>query len=134
MKTKHFRLGLVLSVLMVLAAACGFSFTTANFASAEMAKDPEGSQPATTFAPDDTFYAVIELDNAPEDTQVRAEWTAVDVAGEEPNTPIDSAQLSTGSGQLHFSLENNTPWPEGEYKVDLFIEDELERTLEFEVQ
>jgi hypothetical protein len=124
----------VLAGVMILVAACGFSFTTANFASAELAKDPEGSQPTTTFAPDDTFYAVIELDNAPEDTQVRAEWTAVDVAGEEPNTPIDSAQLSTGSGQLHFSLENNTPWPEGEYKVDLFIEDELERTLEFEVK
>ena len=134
MKNKFYILGFVTAGLMILATACGFSFTTANFASAELAKDPEGNQPTTTFSPEDTFYAVIELDNAPEDTAVRAEWTAVNVEGAEPNLEIDSAEITTGSGQIHFSLENNTPWPEGEYQVDLFIEEELETTLEFEVQ
>lgn len=134
MSNKKITLGLVITLLIILTASCGFSFTTANFASAKMAKDPEGDQPTTTFAPEDTFYAVIDLDNAPEGTTVRAEWTAVDVEGTEPNTAIDAAELTTGTNQLHFTLENDTPWPEGDYKVDLFIDGELEKTLAFEVQ
>ncbi len=131
---KKFQLGVVLTVFMVTALACGFSFTTANFDSATMAQDAEGNQPTSTFSPDDTFYAVVELQNAPDDTKVRAEWTAVDVEGEEENTVIDSAEITTGSDQLHFTLENNSPWPAGSYQVDLYIDGELEQSLEFQVE
>lgn len=131
---KKFQLGIVLTVFAITALACGFSFSTANFGSATMARDAEGNRPTSTFSPEDTFYAVVELQNAPDDTTVRAEWTAVDVQGEEENTPIDSAEITTGSDQLHFTLENNTPWPAGSYKVDLYIDGELEQTLEFQVE
>jgi hypothetical protein len=42
--------------------------------------------------------------------------------------------LSTGSGSVHFDLSNNGLWPVGKYKVDIFLNDNLERTLEFTVQ
>ena len=134
MKRNIFRLGLLTAVIIVATSACGFSFTTANIAEARMAKDPEGNQPTETFTPQDTFYVVVDLDNAPEDTVIRSEWTAVDVEGAEPNTSIDSAELTTGSGQLHFKLENNSPWPPGEYQVELFIDDESRETLDFQVE
>lgn len=119
---------------MAVTIACGFSFSTPNFDSTKMALDPEGEQPTTVFSPQDTFYAVVDLKNAPDDTAVRAEWVAVDVKGEESDFVIDSTEITTGSNQLHFNLKNNSPWPAGEYQVNLYIDDELEETLEFQVQ
>ena len=117
-------------------SACGFSASTANISEAQMARDPEGNDPTTVFSPQDTFYAVGELSNAPDDTTVRAVWTAVDVEGADPDTRIDEVSATGGSGPFQFELTNDGPWPVGEYKVDLFLDDEQEpaRTLEFEVQ
>jgi hypothetical protein len=119
---------------MAVTIAYGFSFSTPNFDSTKMALDPEGEQPTTVFSPQDTFYAVVDLKNAPDDTAVRAEWVAVDVEGEESDFVIDSTEITTGSNQLHFNLKNDSPWPAGEYQVNLYIDDELEETLEFQVQ
>jgi hypothetical protein len=99
-----------------------------------MATDPQAENPTTTFSTQDTFYAVVDLDNAPDDTNVRAVWYAVDVEGENPETKINETQINTGSSQLHFELENTSPWPKGDYKVELFINDKLEQTLEFQVE
>lgn len=129
---------LFLAATAVLAACGGdgeVSFSTANIQDAFLAKDEEGNEKTTTFAADDTFYAIVDLANAPDETEVRATWTAVDVgSAAEPNTMLDEATLTTGSGTLTFDMSNTTPWPAGEYKVDLYLNDELDRTLEFVVE
>jgi len=114
--------------------ACGFSVSTASIDDAWMAADEEGSQRTTAFPQDATFYAIVDLANAPDDTTVRAAWTAVEVEGTDPDTAIDETELTTGSGNLVFQLNNENLWPAGRYKVDLYLNDELDRTLEFEVQ
>jgi hypothetical protein len=127
-------LGIVLMTLTV--SACSFSASTANIGDAKMARDKEGNDPTTVFSPNDTFYCVVDLSNAPDDTVVKAVWTAVDVEGADPNTKIDETSVTSGSGQLQFDLTNEGIWPIGEYKVDLFLNDAQEptRTLEFEVR
>ena len=127
-------LGIALMALTL--PACSFSASTANISEAKMARDEEGNNPTKVFSPDDTFYCVVELSNAPDDTAVKAVWSAVDVEGANPNTKIDETSITSGSGQLQFNLTNDGPWPVGEYEVDLFLNDEEEpaRTLEFEVQ
>ena len=67
----------LLSALLLV--ACEFSATTANVKSATLAADEAGSRPTTTFEPSDTFYLLVDLANAPDDTTVRAVWYAVDV-------------------------------------------------------
>jgi hypothetical protein len=101
-----------------------------------MASDEEGNNPTKVFSPEDTFYCVGELSNAPDETTLKAVWTAVDVEGEDPNTKIDEASATGGSDQFVFDLTPATSWPTGEYKVDLFLNDEEEpaRTLKFKVQ
>lgn len=121
-------------VLMAVSLACEFSASTAKINSATMALDNEGTQPTTTFAPSDTFYCIVDLQNAPDDTVVKAAWTAVDVADTEANTAIDETELTSGSGTLHFELANDNAWPAGTYKVDLYINDKLAQTVEFNVQ
>lgn len=131
---KRFMFLLVLSTLVLSSLACEFSASTAKISDAVMARDAEGTQPTTTFAPEDTFFCLVTLGNAPDDTTVRAVWTAVEVEGNDPNTVIDESSVDSGSGTLEFNLTNSNPWPVGSYKVDLYLNDELDRTIEFAVQ
>lgn len=133
MNRKTFRLIAAFVALLLTTLACSFSASTANVQDATLARDAEGNEATTTFSPEDTFYLIVELANAPDDSVTRAVWTAVNVEGTEPNLEIDSAELEQGTGTLTFNLENQNLWPAGQYKVDLYLNDELERTLEFQV-
>jgi hypothetical protein len=48
---------------------------------------------------------------------------------------IDSAELVPDQidATMDFKLENDQPWPVGKYKVDLYLDGALDRTLEFTV-
>jgi hypothetical protein len=127
--------GVFVAVALIAALiACGFSASTARITNAFLAADPDGAQPTESFQPDETFYLLVDLANAPDDTQVKAAWTAADVEGEAPDTLIDEAELTTGDGRLTFNLTNDGPWPAGAYKVDIYLNEKLERTLEFAVE
>ncbi|MBN1149154.1 MAG: hypothetical protein JXA78_17980 [Anaerolineales bacterium] len=132
-KTKVQFMAAILALLLA-ALACNFSASTANISDAWMARDEAGTERTTVFAPGDTFYAKVELDNAPDDTTVKATWAVVEAAGLAANTFLDEAELTQGSGELTFSLVSDQPWSAGKYKVDLHLDGELERTLEFEVR
>ncbi len=126
---------LVVVVMMLAVLACGGSFSTASIDSAVLSADSEGTQETTVFAPEDTFYCIVTLANAPDDTTLKAVWTAVDVEGEDPDTLIDEAETTAdGQNLFTFNLTLDTPWPVGKYKVDLYLNGTLDRTLEFEVQ
>jgi hypothetical protein len=127
----------VCAVFLVLTlSACSFSASSANISSAKMARDQDGKKPTETFSPNEQFYCIAELSNAPDDTKVKAVWTAVKVEGADPNTNIDEAKTTSGSGQLQFNLSNQGPWPTGDYKVDLYLNDAKEptKTLAFKVE
>ena len=134
MRTRRFYLGFATAALLATILALGCSASTANIGEAWMARDYEGTQRTATFGPSEVFYCVVELKNAPDDTTVKASWTAVDVEGADPDTFITETVLTSGSGNLHFELSNDNLWPTGRYKVDLYLNDELDRTLEFEVR
>lgn len=125
---------LILTFLMALSLACGFNFSTASLQNARLAQDEAGSQSTTVFGQDDIFYLVADLENAPDDTKVKAIWTAVEADGVDPNFSLGEKELSTGSGQVNFNLSNDQLWPAGDYKVDLYLNDELKQTLTFTVE
>ncbi|NLG71597.1 MAG: hypothetical protein GX495_06100 [Chloroflexi bacterium] len=134
MKKALFSLSCLLGLMLLVSAACSFNVSTANIREATMARDSEGAEPTTVFAPGDTFYLIVDLANAPDSTTVRADWTAVDVEGTEPNLFIDGTELTSSDAILTFNLTNDGLWPSGTYKVDLYLNDKLERTIEFQVQ
>jgi len=123
--------GLLALVLGVL--ACGGSVSTANVADAWMSADEAGEARVTSYAQDATFYAQADLKNAPDDTAIKAVWTAVDVADTEPGLVINETEFTTGSGLIHFTLSNDGLWPTGSYKVDIYLGEELVKTLEFSI-
>lgn len=134
MNNNKLKISLVTSVMLFAILACSFSASTANIRDAKMARDYDGNNPTTVFNQDDTFYCIVDLANAPDGTKIKASWVAAEVEGAEPNTFIDETELSTGSGSVHFELSNNDLWPKGTYGVQLFLNDELDRTLQFTVQ
>src|SRR3712207_5388765 len=104
-------------VLVLILSACSVSAGTANISAAKMTLDEAGKNPTKVFPPNDqTFYCIAELSNAPEDTVVKALWTAVDVEGVKPNLKIDESRITAEqSTQITFDLSNDGPWPVGEY-------------------
>jgi len=120
--------------LAFLATGCSVNISTAHIKSAKLTVDKEGTQETAVFANNQTFYCIVQLANAPDDTKVKAEWTAVLVEGAAPNTKIDAAEKTVGDATLTFDLTGTKPWPKGSYKVDLYLNDKLDRTLEFQVK
>lgn len=128
------KLFFVLAALALAALAC--SFSTANIAEAYMAADGDGAQRTTVYSGDQTFYAIVDLANAPDTTEVRVVWTAVSVEGEEPNLLIDEITTTSSDSILTFHLTNEAGflWPSGDYKADIYLNGELNTTLTFQVQ
>lgn len=134
MNTLKSRPFLAMLVLVLASLACGGSFSTANISNAYTTANPDGGSPTTVFAQDQIFYAIVQLANAPDDTTVKAVWTAVQVEGYDGEMYLDETVLTSGDGKLTFQLSNSNLWPIGRYKVDLYLNDTLDRTLEFEVR
>jgi len=134
MKRTNLLIFAAILTLLAAALACSFNFSSASIEEAWTSFDQEGEQRTTVYEQDDTFYAIVVLDNAPDETVVKAVFIAVDVEGEEPNTEIDQAEVTTGSGQVYFSMSPAQLWPAGQYKVDIYMEDEFDRSLSYEVQ
>jgi hypothetical protein len=135
MNHKRINLIMVVSSLIVASLACSFLVSTAKVENLRLASDDQGAQTKTSFAPQDNFYLLGELKNAPSDTKLKAIWTGVEVTDNPANTVIGEKELTTADGTFTFSLENNNPtWPAGKYKVDLYLNDKLNQTLDFQVE
>jgi len=134
MKSSKLSLILVVSVLILASLACEFSASTANIAEAWMSADEAGDQRVTSYAQDAVFYAQVDLQNAPDDTVLKAVWTAVDAQDTDPGLVITETDFTTGSGLINFNLSNDDLWPIGTYKVDIYLNETLTSTVEFTVQ
>jgi hypothetical protein len=134
-KSHGLRIVIVFTLLALAALACGGSFSTAKISGAVLSADPSGSPETAVFSPDQqTFYLLVDLSNAPDDTTVKSVWTAVEAEGVEPNFAIDETSVTSGDGTVTFDLTNDGPWPTGTYQVEVYLNDELDRTIPFEVR
>jgi hypothetical protein len=101
---------------------------TLNMNEVTMATDKNGKNPTKVYSPDDTFYCVGFLENAPEDTRITAVWIASDVETIRPDTKIKQFSAKGGSGLFRFNLSNDGPWPTGKYEVYLYLNDAKQPT------
>ncbi|MEM7802163.1 MAG: S1C family serine protease [Chloroflexota bacterium] len=131
---QKFRLILIILTLFPLVACNGnISFSTANIGSVTLTRDSAGNDQTTVFNPNDSFFLTVEALNAPESTLLNAEWVAVAVENVPENTVIDNEMLEAPTGTYTFDLANNNPWPQGSYRVDLYLTEELNQSIEFQV-
>ena len=120
-------------IFLLMLTACGGS-AAPQISKIVLSKDENGSRSTTVFGPDDTFYLIAEADG-PENTRVKATWTAVNAQDVDPNYLIDEVeQTFSGSNTLTFDLVSDSAWPVGEYKVDLSLNGEPAQSVTFRVQ
>jgi len=121
-------------ILIFASVACEFSASTANIGDAWLSDSEDGNNRVTTFSQDAVFYAFADLKNAPEDTTLKAVWIAVDAEGVDPNFVINETEFTSGSNVVTFNLSNNNLWPVGKYRVEIYLNGKLDKTLDFEVR
>lgn len=121
-----------IGVLVLASLACEFSASTAKISNAVLTVDETGKAATTEFTTDQPFIYIVDLANAPDDTKVKAVWYSVDDAG--TATQFVEKEMVTGKSPITFSATNNGPWPVGKYKVELYLNDKLDRTQEFSVK
>jgi hypothetical protein len=118
---------LVVAVLLIL-SGCSFNFSvsTANIKNAVMATDVD-----ETGKPDDTvteytqdapkFVVSAVLDNAPDNTKIRFVWNYLTEEQKITEILLDSQDKS--GIYVFCNLTNDTPWPAGDYNVQIFIDE-----------
>lgn len=134
------KVSIFLAVLMLVAASMACSLDAEmSLENLRMAFDSDGESPTTVYSPSDIFYAVAQLNNAPEGTIVSAQWIAVDILDLEAGELIYEQEISdftekSFDGTIYFQLSSDALWPAGEYKVDVFLDGNFINSAGFSVR
>jgi hypothetical protein len=104
-----------------------------------MAKDDGNGDPGDetdTFSPGDrTIHCVTTLKQAKSGTEMKFAWWIVDADGSK-NQKIKEINYKTHALEnvVHGHLTLPQDWPQGKYKVQLYVNGELDRTVFYSVQ
>lgn len=87
------------------------------------------------FGPTDrTIYAVIKFEKRPPiTTKVRATWTAINADGSSDQFLDTDFVTSKGEDIVNFSAALDKDWPVGKYKVDIYVNGTLVKTIDYKV-
>ena len=125
MKLNHLASASAFVIFLALLFACNFS--SAHLSSLKVGKDRAVTQETNSFAPNDPFYAVATVSNAPGKVKVKGQLIVEDVEGEKPG-PVPNLEKTLdleSSGTATFSF---TPppsgWPVGKYKIEVIMLDD----------
>lgn len=100
-----------------------------------MSKDKDGAK-VTSFSPSDkTIYCIAELKEGKSGTSVKFTWTALDAGGAQ-NEKIKDLDYTTGENEdkVFGHLTYPEDWPTGRYKVDVYINGQLDKTIEYTIK
>jgi hypothetical protein len=104
-----------------------------------MAKDNGRGAPGSetdSFSPDDrTIHCVVKLKEAKAGTKMQFSWWIVDAEGTK-NQKIKDIDYSTRALEniVHGHLSLPQDWPQGKYKVQVFVNGDLDKTLAYNVE
>ena len=122
MQTARSTLVVSLGLLMVLGLSCKFSASTANISGLKIGKDKNAATETSTFAPNDTVYAVATISNSPGKVKVKGRLVPEDAPGEKG--PEDTVELpSSGTATFTFTPPASG-FPPGKYKIEVIMMNE----------
>ena len=104
-----------------------------------MAKDNGRNAPGdetSSFSPDDrTIHCVVKLKKAQRGTAMKFSWWIVDADGSQ-NQKIKDIDYTTRTLEniVHGHLTLPQEWPSGKYKVQVFVNGDLDRTINYTIQ
>ncbi len=127
MQRKKWNLAFGLGALLIVAMACNFSASTANISGLKLSKDKAASTETSSFAANDTIYAVGTISNSPGKVKVKGRLVFEDVPGQTsgPVPGLEDTIDLPGSGTATYTF---TPppdgWPKGKYKIEVIMMNE----------
>jgi hypothetical protein len=150
---KHHPAWLTAGLLIFVVLACNLGKKTSNSNSntpvdqgsgayikeIHMAKDDGQGSPGeetTSFAPGDrTIHAVTTLKDPKEGTQMKFAWWIVDAGGSK-NEKIKEIDYTTKPNEnvVHGHLTLPQDWPKGKYKVQIFVNGDLDKTVAYSIE
>ncbi|MBK9163705.1 MAG: hypothetical protein IPM21_07320 [Acidobacteria bacterium] len=97
--------------------------------------DGPGEESAEFKTTDNPIYCVVNLSGTDPQT-VRMKLVAVRVAGLREGSQIVSTSYTTKDGEniVQFTGGPSKVWFVGKYRAEIFVDDKLEKTLEFDVK
>ena len=127
---------LALVAVLIISLACNALSPTPGASNFYMAADEAGVNRTTVFSPTDDFYVFFEVAGIEAGANFQARWFALDIEGEDPNTPFQTIDYAYESGvsSIYFQLTGVEDWPPGNYKVEVFMNDAKIGEQQFSVQ
>jgi hypothetical protein len=105
-----------------------------------MAKDDGSGDPqddaVTSFSPTDrTIHCVVKLKDADAGTKMKFSWWIIDAGGEK-NEKIKEIDYTTRALEnvVHGHLTLPQDWPKGKYKVDVYVNGNVDKTINYAVE
>lgn len=100
-----------------------------------IAKEEDGPATSTLSPSDRKVYVVINLNKAKSGTDIRVIWIAEDVEGT-TNKELKRLEYTTKTGERKIPgyLTWSQDWPKGRYKVEVYIDSNLDRTVYYAVE
>lgn len=97
----------------------------------------DSAKPKNSFTPNTPkIFLTTAFADAPSGSKLKAVWIAEKTQAAPPNYRIDATTLTAGAkmNKATFSLSRpNAGWPQGDYRLELFINDKLVNTVRFKV-
>ena len=114
---------LAILALVVSTLACDFG-AEPGVSNLRMVTDESGETNTTSYSSSEDFYVFFDVTLVEVGTYFEAQWYALDIEGEDPNTPFTSIEynLEEGADSVYFQLFNDSDWPTGTYRVEVYME------------
>lgn len=128
---KHISAIIAIGLLVIVAAACSGSFTTANISELKFGKNEKADPAVTTFNTGEDIYALATVSGATGKHKLTWRITYDNVTGKGKGEEVGTKSIDfDGSKQLWQQFSSPLP---GEYKVEANLVDEAGKTLETKV-
>jgi hypothetical protein len=98
-----------------------------------LAHDEKGDFRSTSFSPTQDIYLFFSLNDPSGFNIVKTVWIAVDVAGYKPNVTIYKSENKILKSSFAMRTDREI-WELGDYKVELYLNGVLDKTVEFKVE
>ena len=124
---KNYRIPILLASAVILGAtlACATLSMSPTVSNIRMTTDVSGNTSTTSYAPGATFFVFADLKNLASGARVEAKWIAVKAVGLDQNSELNTSEYTYEAEiqYLYFQLTttDGSPWPTGNYRVDLYL-------------
>ena len=100
----------------------------------KLATNISGVNVTTQFKPAQTIYVIFDVNDPAGLNLVNLRWSVVEVKGYKADAEIASSPYSVKNNHFELGFDHSTfPWRTGKYKLQVFLNDVLDETIEFEI-